>query len=85
MSHISVNHRVKRFKSKAISGLRNKPGQGRKSVLDAEDRPGLPEAGKQHRQRLRTAKAEWEASRGKSISESTLRRFLKVLTEYTGG
>jgi opacity protein-like surface antigen len=34
-----------------------------------------------HRQRLQTAKAEWEASGGKSISDSTLRRFLKVLTE----
>jgi transposase len=85
MSPISVNHWVKRFKSDGISGLKNKPGQGRKSVLDAEDRQGLLEAVKQHRQRLQTAKAEWEASRGKSISDSTLRRFLKVLAEDING
>ncbi|MDR1356651.1 MAG: helix-turn-helix domain-containing protein [Tannerellaceae bacterium] len=59
MSHISVNHWVKRFKSGGgISELKNEPGQGRKAVLNAEDREGLLEAVKQHRQRLQTAKAE---------------------------
>jgi transposase len=52
MSPISVNHLVKRFKYGGISGLNNKPGQGSKAVLDAEDREGLLEAVKQHRQRL---------------------------------
>jgi transposase len=85
MSHISVNHWVKRYKSEGISGLHNKPGQGRKTVLDAEDKEGLLEAVKRHRQRLQTAKAEWEASRGKSISDRTLRRFFKVLTEDISG
>ena len=85
MSHISVNHWVKRFKLEGISGLSNKPGQGRKPILDAQDRDGLLESVKAHRQRLQTAKAEWEASRGKSISDSTLRRFLKVLTEDING
>jgi hypothetical protein len=45
----------------------------------------LLEAVKQHRKRLQTAKAEWEASRGKFISDSTLRRFLKVLAENING
>jgi transposase len=85
MSHISVNHWVNRFKREGISGLRNKPGQGRKPVLDSEDKKGLLEAIKSHRQRLQPAKAEWEASRGKSISDSTLRRFLKVLTKDING
>jgi transposase len=85
ISHVSVNSWVKRFKTEGISGFRNKPGQGRKPVLDSEDKQGLLEAVKSHRQRLQTAKAEWEASRGKSISDSTLRRFLKVLTEDING
>jgi transposase len=38
MSNISVNHWVKRFKTEGISGMNNKPGQGRKLVLDAEDK-----------------------------------------------
>jgi hypothetical protein len=53
--------------------------------LDSEDKTGLPEAVKIHRQRLQTAKTEWEAGSGKPVSDSTLRRFLKVLTEDTGG
>jgi transposase len=81
MSNVSVNHWIKRFKLDGISGLSNKSGQGRKPVLDAEDKDGLLAAIKSHRQRLQTAKAEWEAIRGKSISDSTLRRFLKVLAE----
>lgn len=85
MSNVSVNHWVSRFKSLGISGLQNKSGQGRKPVLDAEDKAGLLASVKAHRQRLQTAKAEWEASRGKSISDSTLRRFLKVLTEDING
>ena len=85
MSHVSVNSWVKRFKAEGISGLRNKSGQGRKPVLDFEDKQSLLEAVKNHRQRLHTAKAEWESSRGKSISESTLRRFLKVLAEDING
>jgi transposase len=32
MSPVSVNHRIKRFKSGGISGLQNKPGQGRKGA-----------------------------------------------------
>jgi transposase len=78
MSPISVNHWVKRFKS----GLKNKPGQGRN---ECRRQGSLLEAIKQHRQRLQTAKAEWESSRGRSISDSTLRRFLKVLAENMNG
>jgi transposase len=85
MSHISVNHWVARFKAEGISGLYNKPGQGRKPVLDEQDKESLLESVKRHRQRMQTAKAEWEASRGKSISDSTLRRFLKVLAEDISG
>jgi transposase len=85
MSHINVNSWVKRFKSGGISGLRNRPGQGRKLVLDSGDRQGLLEAVKNRRQHQQTAKAEWEAGRGKSISDSTLRRFLEVLTEDING
>jgi len=81
MSHISVNSWVKRFVASGISGLHTKPGQGRKPLLDPSDKEDLLESIKSHRQRLQTAKSEWEAGSGKSISDSTLRRFLKVLAE----
>lgn len=81
MSHVSVNSWVKRFNVGGISGLQTRAGQGRKPLLDLQDKEGLQTAIKSYRQRLQTAKAEWEASSGKSVSKSTLRRFLKVLAE----
>ncbi|MDR1054417.1 MAG: hypothetical protein LBL90_00975 [Prevotellaceae bacterium] len=81
MSRVRVNNRVKRFSKDGILGLQTKPGQGCKSLLDSEDKADLQAAVKFHRQRLRTAKAEWEASRGQSASEIAMCRFLKVLTE----
>jgi transposase len=85
MSHISVNSWVSRFKSSGISGLVNKPGQGRKPLLTDTDKDSLLASVKSHRQRLQTARAEWESERGKSVSSSTLRRFLKVLVEDING
>jgi len=41
MSHISVNSWVTRFKSEGISGLLNKPGQGRKPLLTGADKDSL--------------------------------------------
>ena len=37
------------------------------------------EIAKKHRQRLQTAKAEWEENSGKEVSRATFRRFLKSL------
>jgi transposase len=85
MSHVSVNSWVKRFKSEGISNLHNKSGQGRKPLPGTDDREDILAAIKSHRQRLQTAKAEWEASKGKQVSTCTLRRFLKVLTEDING
>jgi len=85
MSHISVNSWVTRFKCEGISGLLNKPGQGRKPLLTGADKDSLLASVKSHRQRLQTAKAEWERESGKSVSSSTVRRFLKVLVEDING
>ena len=81
MSDVSVNSWVKRFKQEGIDGLRNKPGQGRKPLLGETDTSSVLEAVKRNRQRLQTAKAEWETSSGRRISGSTLRRFLKSLAD----
>jgi len=64
MSHISVNSWVKRYKSGGISGLSTKPGRGRKPIISPElDKSAILEAIKANRQRMRTAKAEWESQR----------------------
>jgi transposase len=82
MSHVSVNSWLKRYNSGGIPGLLIKPGRGCKPKIDKEkDEMEVLELTKKHRQRLNTAKAEWESVSGKSVSRDTFRRFLKVLAE----
>jgi transposase len=82
MTYVSVNAWVKRYKDFGIEGLRTKPGRGRKAILNKEtDKASILESVKAHRQRIQTAKAEWEEKSGKSVSVSTLKLFLKTLTD----
>jgi transposase len=84
MTYVSVNAWVKRYKDFGIEGLKTKPGRGRKPILDKEtDKESILESVKAHRQRIQTAKAEWEEKSGKSVSVSTLKLFLKTLTDDT--
>jgi transposase len=86
MCHVSVNSWLKRYKTEGLSGLYTKAGRGRKAVLnDSEDRDGILEAIKANWQRMRTAKAEWEAKSGKSVSDSTFKTFLKSLADDISG
>ena len=86
MSEVSVNTWVKRYKVFGINGLQTRPGRGRKAKLDKEvDRGPVLAAVQAHRQRLQTAKAEWEQQSGKSVSSTALKSFLKVLVAATSG
>jgi transposase len=82
MSEVTVNNWLKRFKSEGISGLQTKSGRGRKPIIDeVEDKSAILSAIQNNRQRLMTAKAEWEASSGKSVCRDTFRTFLKRLAD----
>jgi transposase len=82
MCNISVNSWLKRYKKEGVSGLFTKSGRGHKPVLSIEeDKAGILESIKANRQRMRTAKAEWESKSGKSVSDSTFKAFLKTLVE----
>jgi transposase len=84
MSHVSVNSWLNRYKSEGIAGLMIKPGRGAKPKISKEtDQTEILALAKKHRQRLETAKAEWETSSGKSVSRDTFRRFLKALADAT--
>ena len=84
MTYVSVNAWVKRYNDFGIEGLSTKPGQGRKRILSKEtDKESILQSVKAHRQRIQTAKAEWEEKSGKSVSLSTLKLFLKTLTDDT--
>jgi transposase len=84
MCEMSVNNWTNRYNFEGISGLATKSGRGRKPIIDkATDQTAILEIVKSNRQRLQTAKAEWEAISNKSVSSSTFKRFLKVLAEDT--
>jgi transposase len=86
MSHVSVNSWLARYKQEGVSGLYTKPGRGRKAILNKEeDKDSILEAIKANRQRMRTAKAEWEATSGKAVSDSTFKAFLKSLADDING
>jgi transposase len=80
MCHVSVNTWLRRYKKDGIAGLETKVGRGRKPKIDKiADETAILTAVKANRQRLQTAKAEWESQSGKTVSRTTLKRFLKVL------
>jgi transposase len=80
----SVNDWLHRHRTEGVYGLQIKPGPGRKSILsEATDSAKVRQAVKDHRQRIKLAKAELEASLGKEFSQRTLVRFLKNLTADT--
>lgn len=82
MTYVRVNAWVKRYKDFDIEGLINKPGQGCKPTLNKEtNKESILQSVKAHRQRIQTAKADWEEKSGKSVSISTLKLFLKALTD----
>ncbi len=82
MTYVSVNSWTKRYKEEGIEGLKTKPGRGRKVLLSVEaDKEAILQAVKANRQRIQTAKAEWEQGSTKRVSLSTFKTFLKVLTD----
>lgn len=82
MCAISVNNWVGRYKSEGISGLQTKPGRGRKPLLSqVEDKEAILASIKANRQRMRTAKAQWEAESGKKVGDTTFKAFLKTLAD----
>jgi transposase len=82
MSDAGVNSRLKRYKSEGMSGLQTKAGRGRKPIIDmASDKASILSAVRADRQRMQTAKAEWEKESDKSVSSNTFKTFLKSLAD----
>jgi transposase len=76
MSAVSVNTWLKRYKTEGIEGLKTKSGRGRKRKINKEtDKDVIVAIVKKNRQRLETAKAEWEKESGKSVSIGTFKTF----------
>jgi transposase len=82
MCALSVNNWLKRYGEEGISGLETRQGQGRKAILSrSEDKAAILAAIKANRQRMRTAKAQWEAESGRKVCDTTFKAFLKTLAD----
>jgi transposase len=76
MSDASVNNWQKRYKSEDMSGLQTKAGRGRKPIIDmVADKASILSAIRANRQRMQTAKAEWEKESDKSVCSNTFKTF----------
>ena len=80
---ISVYAWLHRYNIAGFQGLLTKKGQGRKAILEEQHLSIVRAAVEQERQRLQKARQIIEADVGKPLSQSTLTRFLKVITALT--
>lgn len=81
MTHVSVNSWVKRFEAEGISGLKTRPGHGRKPIMDCSDEEAVRAAIEKDRQSMKNAKEAWQQACGKEASESTFGSFLSALAQ----
>jgi len=83
VSEISIYSWFKRWETGGIVGLRDKPGRGRKPILQAEDLAAIKEKVQENAQRLKTARSILKEELGREFSTKTLKRFLKSLIADT--
>jgi transposase len=81
MCNVSVDTWVKRYKAEGIHGLLTKSGRGRKPIIEEHDKEAILSVIKANRQRMQTAKAEWERQSGKKVCNNTFKSFLKSLAD----
>lgn len=80
----TINNWVTRYEKLGINGLKNKQGQGRKSILNSViHRQKVEEIVKSERQRLDYAKSLIEKELDVKMNKKTLTRFLKTLSVLT--
>jgi transposase len=88
VSDLSIYKWFDRFETKGVAGLKNQKGKGRKPILTTSNAihvEVIEEQMEKEKQRLKVAKREIEAKLGTSMSEMTLKRFLKKLVSDGSG
>jgi transposase len=82
VSDLSIYKWFDRFEKWGVEGLKNQKGKGRKPILTLSNATHIEVVENsidKEKQRLKVAKGEIEAKLGTSMSEMTLKRFLKKL------
>lgn len=83
VSNLSIYKWFNRFETAGVAGLNNQKGKGRKLILKTTNATHVEiveSSINKDKQGLKIAKAAIEAKLGTSMSEMTLKRFLKKLT-----
>ncbi len=80
VTEICVYSWLKRWETGGIVGLKDKPGRGRKTILQAADLPQIKRQVQENAQRLKIAREKLKEELGREFSQKTLKRFLKSLT-----
>ena len=87
LCHVSVNSWTKRYRQAGLEGLKTTPGRGRKPLLTVSaDEAAVRAAVQTNRQRIRLAKAEWEAHRASGLpaaGRDAFHAFLKAVVADT--
>jgi len=79
---VCVNTWLDRWEAKGISGLRTRPGQGKKPILDEQTDTEIIKASvTKNRQQLKLARIEAQEALNKEFSDKTLKRFLKKVAD----
>ena len=80
-SELTVNRWVNRYLHSGMDGLRNKPGQGAKPIMDSSDTGKVIDAIQKDRLSVMKAKERWQEATGKEACRSTFRSFLSALVQ----
>ena len=80
-SEHKVNRWVKRYLEHGVDGLRNKPGQGAKPIMDTSDEEAVRQAIEKDRLSVMKAKERWQNTTGKEACRDTYRAFLSALAQ----
>ena len=70
-SEHKVNRWVRRYLEQGIDGLRNKPGQGAKPIMDSSDEEAVRHAIEKDRLSVMKAKERWQQATGKEACRDT--------------
>lgn len=80
-SILTVDRWMNRYLKSGMEGLRNKPGQGTKPIMDSSDKEKVIEAIRKDRLSVMKAKERWQEATGKEACRSTFRSFLSALAQ----
>ena len=83
VSELSIYKWFNRFEKSGVEGLKNQKGKGRKAILTTNNATHVEVVENsidKEKQQLKLAKKEIETKLGTTMSEMTLKRFLKKLT-----